>query len=50
MGVLPQILEIILEMQRKMNNDKIIKKELSFPTYKTCVFSFFFFGPLLLSN
>jgi len=49
--VLPQALEIIFEVQRKRNNEKIIRKKISFPTYKTC-FSFFFlfFGPLLLSN
>jgi len=45
MGMLPQALEIIFEVQRKRNDEKI-KKEIHFPTYKT----FFFFGPLLFSN
>jgi hypothetical protein len=47
MGMLPQFIEIIFEVQRKMNNEKIIRREISSPTYKT---RFFFFGPLLLSN
>jgi hypothetical protein len=35
-----------------MNNEKVTRREISFPTYKTLFFSFFFslFGPLLLSN
>ncbi len=51
MGVLPQALEIIFEMQRKMSNEKITRKEISFPTYKT-IFSFFFlfFRAYLISN
>jgi hypothetical protein len=49
MGMLPQVLEIIFEVQRKMNNEKITRREISFPTYKTFFF-FFFLGPLLLSN
>jgi hypothetical protein len=49
MGALPQFLEIIFEVQRKMNNEKIIKREISFPTYKTRFF-FLLFGPFLLSN
>jgi hypothetical protein len=49
MGTLPQVLEIIFEVQRKMNNEKITR-ELSFPIYKTSFFCFFFFGPLILSN
>jgi len=32
MRVLPQVLEIIFEVQRKMSNEKIIIKEKSFPT------------------
>jgi len=47
MGVLFQVLEIIFEMQRKMNNEKIIIKEIHFLTYKT---RFFFLGSFLLSN
>jgi hypothetical protein len=39
MGALPQGLEIIFEMQRKMSNEKITRKEISFSTYKTCFFS-----------
>jgi hypothetical protein len=50
MGVLPQALEIIFEMQRKRSNKKKTRKEISFPTYKTHFSSFFFFGPLQLSN
>ncbi len=51
MGVLPQALEIIFEMQRKMSNEKITRREIIFPTYKT-IFSFFFlfFRLLLISN
>jgi hypothetical protein len=45
MGALPQVLEIIFEVQRKMSNENITKREISFPTYKT---SLFFFGPFLL--
>jgi hypothetical protein len=51
MGVLPQVLEIIFEVQRKMSNEKIIRREISFPIYKTrFLFPFFLFGPLLFSN
>jgi len=39
MGTLPQVLEIIFQVQRKMNNEKITIKELRFPTYKTFFFS-----------
>jgi hypothetical protein len=35
MGTLPQVLEIIFEVQRKMNNEKITRREINFPTYKT---------------
>jgi len=38
MGTLPQVLEIIFEVQSKMSNEKITKKEISFPTYKTHIF------------
>jgi hypothetical protein len=38
MGVLLQVLEIIFEVQRKMNIEKIIRKEINFPVYKTCFF------------
>jgi len=39
MGMVPQVLEIIFEMQMKRNNQKIIRREISFPTYKTPFFS-----------
>jgi hypothetical protein len=35
MGALPQTLDFIFEVQRKMNNEKIIRRKISFPTYKT---------------
>jgi hypothetical protein len=38
MEVLLQALEIIFEVQRKRSNEKI-KREISFPTLKTCFFS-----------
>jgi hypothetical protein len=38
MGTLPQVLKIIFEVQRKMSNEKIIRREISFPTYKTHFF------------
>jgi hypothetical protein len=34
MGTLPQVLKVIFEMQRKMNNEKITRKEINFPTYR----------------
>jgi hypothetical protein len=34
--------KIIFEVQRKMSNEKITRRKISFPTYKTCFFSFFF--------
>jgi hypothetical protein len=40
--VLPQVLEIIFEVQRKMSNEKIIRREINFLTYKTRFFPFFF--------
>jgi len=36
--MLPQFIEIIFEVQSKMNNEKITRREISFPTYKTCFF------------
>jgi hypothetical protein len=39
MGTLLQALEIIFEIQKKRNNEKIIIREISFPTYKTFFFS-----------
>jgi hypothetical protein len=35
MGALLQVLEIIFEVQKKMNNEKITRREINFPTYKT---------------
>jgi hypothetical protein len=43
MGMLPQVLEIIFEMERKINNEKTTRREISFPTYKIC----FFLAPFL---
>jgi hypothetical protein len=45
MGALPQVLEIMFEVHRKMSNENITRREISFPTYKT---RFFFFRPFLL--
>jgi hypothetical protein len=45
---LPQALEIVLEVQRKKNNEKITRRKMNFPTFKSL-----FFFPLwtfLLSN
>jgi len=35
MGTLLQVLKIIFEVHKKMNNEKITRKEIIFPTYKT---------------
>jgi hypothetical protein len=48
MGMLPQVLKIIFEVQRKMSNERITIIEIIFSTYKTRFF--FSFGPLVLSN
>jgi hypothetical protein len=51
MGVLCQALKVIFEVQMTRRNEKIARRKISFPTYKTCFFSFFFLcGPLLLSK
>jgi hypothetical protein len=51
MGVLPQALEIIFEVQRKKNNEKIIRTKISFPTCKTHFYFYFsLFESLLFSN
>jgi hypothetical protein len=52
MGALPQDLKIIFEMKRRMSNEKLTRREISFSTYKTRFFSFFFslFEPFLISN
>ncbi len=44
--MLPQALEIISEVQRKRINEKITRRKISFPTYKT---RFFFFFPSFLT-
>jgi hypothetical protein len=45
MGVLPQALEIIFEMQRKRSNEKIIRKKKVFSTYKMYyLFIYFLFS------
>jgi hypothetical protein len=41
MGVLLQTLEIIFEVQTKRTNEKVTRREMNFPTYKTCFFPFF---------
>jgi hypothetical protein len=45
MGVLPQALEIIFEVQRKKSNEKIIRRKISFLTYKTYLFFLFSLDP-----
>jgi len=54
MEALFQVFEIIFEVQRKMSNEKITRREINFPIYKTCFFPFKkknkIFGPLLSSN
>jgi hypothetical protein len=42
MGVLPQVLKIIFQVQRKRNNEKIARRKINFETYKMC---FFFLEP-----
>jgi len=49
MEALPQPGEIIFEVQRKRSNEKITRRKISFPTYKTLFFSLLF-EPLLFSN
>jgi hypothetical protein len=38
MEALPQASEIILEVQMARNNEKITRRKISFPTYKTLFF------------
>ncbi len=40
--MLPQALEIIFEMSKKMNNEIITTREINFPSYKTFFFLSFF--------
>jgi hypothetical protein len=44
MGVLPQALEIIFEVQKKRSNEKITRRKMSLPTYKMHFFVFSFFS------
>jgi hypothetical protein len=46
MGALPQALEIIFEVKKKRSNEKIARREISFPTYKM---RFFFLSSLWIS-
>jgi hypothetical protein len=48
MGLLPQVLEIIFEVQRKMSGEKITRREINFPTYKT--FFFLWTSPIFKPN
>jgi hypothetical protein len=47
MGALLQALEIIFQVQRKKNNEKLTRKKKAFQLIKRI---FFLFEPLLLSN
>jgi len=49
MGALPQALEIISQMQRKMINEKITRKKKKLSNLYN-MFSFLFFEPFLLSS
>ncbi len=40
MGALPQAQEIVFKVQKKMSNEKIAKKKISFPTHTDAFFSF----------
>jgi hypothetical protein len=44
MRALPKVLKIIFEVQRKMNNEKITRREIKLPIYKTRFF--FLWTPL----
>jgi hypothetical protein len=51
MGVLPQVLEMIFEVQRKRINEKITRRIISFSKLQNTFFSFLlFFGTFLLSD
>jgi len=51
MGALPQALEIIFEVKKKRSNEKIARREISFPTYKMWFFfSFLLFGSLYFQS
>jgi hypothetical protein len=38
MGTIPQAFKIIFEMQKKMSNEKITSRKISFSLYKMCFF------------
>jgi hypothetical protein len=38
MGVLPRALKTIFEMEKNRSNEKITRREISFPTYKTYIY------------
>jgi hypothetical protein len=44
MKALLQALQIIFEIQRKNNNEKITRRKISFPNNKNALFFFPFFG------
>jgi hypothetical protein len=48
MGMIPQALEIIFEVQRKRNNERIARKKKAFQLTKCVFFFFLLFEPLLL--
>jgi hypothetical protein len=51
METLPEALEILFEVQRKRNNEKISKKKNKLSNSKNMIFfCFLLFGPLLLSK
>ncbi len=50
MGTLPHALEIILEVQKKKISEKLARRKISFPIYKTQFYFIFLFFWLPLSN
>jgi hypothetical protein len=50
MGMLFQVLEIIFEMKRKMNNEKVTRREIDFSNLQNMIYFYFFFGTFLFSN
>jgi hypothetical protein len=50
MGALPQVLETIIEVQKKMGNEKITRRENNLSNLKNKFFFFFFFTAFLFSN
>jgi hypothetical protein len=43
MGTLPHALEIILEVQKKKISEKLARRKISFPIYKTQFYFIFLF-------